>query len=132
MMTVFSFGGHPNTWANQPHRRHWIGSEERCWQLRYTGSACTNNETQRNGNRVDLAPRIGYCTKRVVGGVVGVLFCLRGTLAITSLGSLPVFLLSHFVSHVPLDVWLGVYIGFTECAHFLWHWVSCTCMRKCF
>jgi hypothetical protein len=56
--------------------------------------------------------------------VVGVLFSLRGTLAITSLSSLPVFLLAHVVSHVPLDAWLGVYVGFTVCVHFLWHWVG--------
>jgi len=72
--------------------------------------------------QVDLAPAIGYCAKRVIGGVMGVLFSLRGTLMITSLSSLPVFLLAHFVSHVPLDAWLGVYVGFTVCAHLLWHW----------
>ena len=55
---------------------------------------------------------------------MGVLFSLRGTLAITSLSSLPVFILTHFVSHVPLDAWLGIYVGFSLCAHFLWHSVS--------
>ncbi|KAH9001843.1 hypothetical protein EDB86DRAFT_404606 [Lactarius hatsudake] len=74
--------------------------------------------------QVDLAPGIGYYAKRVVGGAMGVLFSLRGTLAITSLSSLPVFLLAHFISHVPLDTWLGVYVGFSVCAHFLWHWVG--------
>ncbi|KAH9068043.1 hypothetical protein EDB83DRAFT_675603 [Lactarius deliciosus] len=87
--------------------------------------------------QVDLAPGIDYYAKRVVGGgkhthislvvcdtnidanertnehkAMGVLFSLRGTLAITSLSSLPVFLLAHFISHVPLDAWLGVYVGF--------------------
>ncbi|KAN0127279.1 hypothetical protein V8E53_014883 [Lactarius tabidus] len=71
--------------------------------------------------RADLAPAIGYCTKRIVGGAMGVLFSLRGTLAITSLSSLPVFLLAHFFSHVPLDAWLGIYIGFALFALFLWH-----------
>jgi len=74
--------------------------------------------------QVDLAPAIGYSTKRVVGGVMGVLFSLRGALLITSLSSLPVFLLAHVVSHVPLDAWLGVYVGFTVCAHSLWHWTQ--------
>ncbi|KAH9034544.1 hypothetical protein EDB84DRAFT_1486843, partial [Lactarius hengduanensis] len=74
--------------------------------------------------QVDLAPGIGYYAKRVVGGAMGVIFSLRGALAITSLSSLPVFLLAHFISHVPLDAWLGVYVGFSVCAHFLWHWVG--------
>jgi hypothetical protein len=55
---------------------------------------------------------------------MGVLFSLRGTLAITSLSSLPVFLLAHFFSHVPLDAWLGIYIGFALFALFLWHSVG--------
>ncbi|KAH9034191.1 hypothetical protein EDB85DRAFT_1020965 [Lactarius pseudohatsudake] len=63
--------------------------------------------------QVDLAPGIDYYAKRVVGGAMGVLFSLRGALAITSLSSLPVFLLAHFISHVPLDAWLGVYVGFS-------------------
>ena len=90
--------------------------------------------------KVDLAPAIGYCTKRAVRGgqifdsrvvlvlmqitVMGVLFSLRGALAITSLSSLPVFLLAHFVSHVPLDAWLGIYVAFAICAQFLWHSVG--------
>ena len=93
--------------------------------------------------RADLTSAIGYCTTRVVGGgqyahiydsrvtlvliritVLGVLFSLRGTLAVTSLSSLPVFLLSYFVSHVPLDAWLGIYVTFALCAHFLWHSVG--------
>jgi hypothetical protein len=52
--------------------------------------------------------------------VVGVLFSLPGTLTITALSSLPVFLLGHFVSHVSLEVWLVVYILFTACIHFFW------------
>jgi len=71
--------------------------------------------------QVDLAPAIGYCTKRAIGGVMGVLSSLRGTLAITSLSSSPVFLLAHLVSHVPLDAWLGIYVAFALCVHFLWH-----------
>jgi hypothetical protein len=55
---------------------------------------------------------------------MGMLFSLRGTLAITSLSSLPVFLLAYFVSHVPLDAWLGIYVSFALCAHFLWHTVG--------
>ena len=55
---------------------------------------------------------------------MGVLFSLRGTLVITSLSSLPVFLLAHVVPRIPLDAWLGVYVGFTVCVHFLWHWVG--------
>jgi hypothetical protein len=93
--------------------------------------------------QVDLAPAIGYFTKRAVGGgqltqifdsrmvlvltritVMGVLASLRGILAISSLSSLPVFLLAHFVSHVPLDAWLGIYVAFAVCAHFLWHSVG--------
>lgn len=71
--------------------------------------------------RIDLAPAICYFTKCIVGGAMGMLFSLRGTLAITSLSSLPVFLLAYFVSHVPLDAWLGIYVSFALCAHFLWH-----------
>ena len=93
--------------------------------------------------RVDLTPSIGYCTTRVVGGgqhahiydsrvalvliritVIGALLSLRGTLAVTSLSSLPVFLLAYFVSHVPLDAWLGIYVAFALCAHFLWYSVG--------
>ena len=91
----------------------------------------------------DLTPAIGYCTTRIVGGsqhahiydsrvtlvltritVMGVLFSLRGTLAVSSLSSLPVFLLAYFVSHVPLDAWLGIYVAFALWAHFLWHSVG--------
>ena len=56
--------------------------------------------------------------------VVGVLFALHGTLTITALSSLPVFLLAHFVSHVSREVWLAVYICLTSCVHFFWLRVS--------
>ena len=56
--------------------------------------------------------------------VTGVLFSFRGTLAVTSLSSLPVFLLANYVSQVPPDAWLGVYVAFTLCAHFLSYWVG--------
>ena len=112
----------------------------------YTGSACTKNDTPRNGNgsfKLIWRPRsviaqsvwlevVGTLTSGTPCGagidehtVMGVLFSLHGTLVITSLSSLPVFLLAHYVSHVPLDAWLGVYAGFAVCAHFFWHWV-CT------
>ena len=103
------------------------------------------NETQRNGNgssnliwllrsviaqsvwsegvsTLHLDTRVVLVFMRIA--VLGVLFSLRGTLAITSLSSLPVFILAHFVSSVPLDAWLGIYVGFALCSHFLWHSVS--------
>jgi hypothetical protein len=57
--------------------------------------------------------------------VAGVLFALHGTLTITALSNIPVVLLAHFVSHIPLDVWLAVYIGLTTCVHLVW-------LRVCF
>ena len=51
-------------------------------------------------------------------------FSLRGTLAVTSLSTLPVSLLAYFTSHIPLDVWLGIYVAFALYAHFLWHSVG--------
>jgi hypothetical protein len=91
---------------------------------------------------VDLTHSICYGTKRFVGGgeylaswrtsspdddvneptvtVAGSLFALHGTLTITALCTLPVFLLGHFVSHVSLDIWLVVYVLFTACVHSFW------------
>jgi hypothetical protein len=56
--------------------------------------------------------------------VAGVLFALNGTLTITALSSLPVFLLAHFVSQVSLDTWMAVYVALTACVHFFWLRVS--------
>ncbi|KAI0252316.1 hypothetical protein BJV78DRAFT_370620 [Lactifluus subvellereus] len=69
---------------------------------------------------VDLAHSISYSAKRFIGGVAGVLFALHGTLTITALSSLPVFLLAHFVSHVSLDIWLAAHICLTSCVLFFW------------
>ena len=55
--------------------------------------------------------------------VVGALFSLRDTLSIAVLSSLLAFIAAHFALHVPLNAWLGIYVGFAVCAHFLWHWV---------
>jgi len=70
--------------------------------------------------QVDLIPAIRYCFLRFLGGVLGVLFTLQGTLAISSLSSIPIFLLAHFVPRVTLEIWLLVYICFTLCVHFFW------------
>lgn len=56
--------------------------------------------------------------------VLGVLFSLQGTLAITSLCSIPVFLFSRFIPRIALDIWLVVYICFTLGAHYSWMKVS--------
>jgi hypothetical protein len=56
--------------------------------------------------------------------VLGVLFALHGTLTVTSLCSLPVFLLAHCVPRVRFEVWLVVYVCFTVCVHFPWMKVS--------
>lgn len=69
---------------------------------------------------VDLTPTICYSFMRFVGGVLGVLFSLQGTLAITSLCSIPVFLFAHFIPRIALDIWLVVYICFTLGAHYSW------------
>lgn len=55
---------------------------------------------------------------------MAVLLSLRGTLAVTSLSSLPVYLLAYFVSHVPLNAWFGIYVAFALYAHILWHSVG--------
>jgi hypothetical protein len=49
--------------------------------------------------------------------VLGVFFAIRGSLAITSLSSVPVFLLAYFLPGVSLDLWLGIYVMFTFCVH---------------
>ncbi|KAH9961430.1 hypothetical protein BGW80DRAFT_894715 [Lactifluus volemus] len=69
---------------------------------------------------IDLTYSICYGAKRFVGGVAGVLFVFRGTPTITALSSIPVALLAHFVSHIPLDVWLAVYIVLTACVNTVW------------
>ncbi|KAI9459827.1 hypothetical protein F5148DRAFT_274400 [Russula earlei] len=74
--------------------------------------------------RVDLAHAIGYCLKRFGGGLVGVLFALQGTLTITSLSCLPVFILAYFIPRVPLDIWLVIYVCFMACVHYAWRRVS--------
>jgi len=56
--------------------------------------------------------------------VLGVLFTLHGTLTISSLSSIPLFLLAHLVPRVTLEIWLLVYICFTLCVHFSWLRVS--------
>ncbi|KAI9435757.1 hypothetical protein H4582DRAFT_1968557 [Lactarius indigo] len=128
MATVFSFGITKGilTYMGQstaPTTLDWVGGALLAVALYWIGLYEQENAKKWGWFfQVDLAPGIGYCAKRVVGGVMGILFSLRGTLAITSLSSLPVFLLAHFVSHVPVDAWLGVYVGFTICAQFLWHW----------
>ena len=89
--------------------------------------------------QVDLTPTICYSFLRFVGGgeyitlntlalpvltrankstVLGALFALQGTLAITSLCSIPVFLLAHFIPRIVLDIWLVVYVCFTLGAHY--------------
>jgi hypothetical protein len=68
---------------------------------------------------------------------LGVLFALQGTLTITSLCSVPFFLLAHFIPHVSLDIWLVAYTWFTLCVHYFWmrvsvivHLVSCSFNRR--
>ena len=56
--------------------------------------------------------------------VLGVLFALQGTLVITSLCSIPVFVLAHVIPRVSLDIWLVAYICFTLCVHYSWMRVS--------
>jgi len=70
--------------------------------------------------QVDLTPAICYSFLRFVGGVLGVIFALQGTLAITSLCSIPIFLLAHFIPRLSLDICLVVYICFTLCVHYFW------------
>ncbi len=41
--------------------------------------------------------------------VLGVLFAIRGSLAIASLSSVPVFLLIYLLPGFPRDLWLGIY-----------------------
>ncbi|KAI0263231.1 hypothetical protein BC834DRAFT_844657 [Gloeopeniophorella convolvens] len=69
---------------------------------------------------VDLVWSIRYFIKRFVGGAAGVLFTLRGILSITSLVSLPIFLLAHFLPGVSLDTWALTYIGLAAWAYALW------------
>ncbi|KAF8260069.1 hypothetical protein EI94DRAFT_1689981 [Lactarius quietus] len=129
MMTVFSFGIIKGilTYMGQstaPTTLDWVSGALLAVVLYWIGLYEERaSKTWEWFFQVDLAPAIGHCTKRVVGGVMGVLFSLHGALTITSLSSLPVFLLAHFVSHVPVDAWLGIYVGVALCAHFLWHWI---------
>ncbi|KAF8460710.1 hypothetical protein DFH94DRAFT_123393 [Russula ochroleuca] len=74
--------------------------------------------------QVDVTRAICYCYLCFTGGVIGVLFAIQGTLAITSLSSVPVFLLARFIPGVSLDLWLGVYVLFTVCVHLAWLRVS--------
>ncbi|KAI0298129.1 hypothetical protein B0F90DRAFT_830869 [Multifurca ochricompacta] len=69
---------------------------------------------------IDLTPAIIYSFKRFVGGVFGVIFALHGTLTVTSLSSLPFFLLAYLVPRVSLNVWSVVYVCFAICVQFFW------------
>ena len=99
--------------------------------------------------QVDVTRAICYCYLRFTGGgegplhlggcsrspvtltvtdtggiVIGVLFAIQGTLVVTSLSSVPIFLLAHFLPRISLDLWLGVYVLFTVCVHLAWSRVS--------
>jgi len=60
----------------------------------------------------------------IVGGVLslalGVLFALGGTLTITSLSSIPIFIVAHFVPRVHLNIWLLIYICFMGSVRRVW------------
>ncbi|KAH9034545.1 hypothetical protein EDB84DRAFT_62163 [Lactarius hengduanensis] len=62
--------------------------------------------------QVDLAPGIGYCAKRVVGGAMGVPFCFSGAFTAVSLSNSAVIPLEHSFPQVPAGAWFGVVIGF--------------------
>jgi len=66
---------------------------------------------------LDLVPSICYCFWRFIGGVISVLLALGGTLTITSLSSIPIFIVAHFVPRVHLNIWLLIYICFMGCVH---------------
>lgn len=70
--------------------------------------------------QVDLTRAICYCVLRFMGGVLGVLFAIQGSLTITSLSSVPIFLLVYFLPGVSRDLWLGIYVMFTICVHLIW------------
>ncbi|KAH9034190.1 hypothetical protein EDB85DRAFT_1021401 [Lactarius pseudohatsudake] len=74
--------------------------------------------------QVDLAPGIGYCAKRVVGGAMGVPFCFSGAFTAVSLSNSAVIPLEHFFPQVPVGAWFGVVIGFYVSAYNL------TCSRR--
>jgi hypothetical protein len=65
---------------------------------------------------------------------LGVLFAIRGSLVITSLSSVPVFLFAYLLQGVPRDLWLGIYVMFTICVHLTWLRVSlfvpCVVLQK--
>jgi len=70
--------------------------------------------------QVDLTRAICYFVLRFMGGVLGVFFAIRGSLAITSLSSVPVFLFASFLPGVSRDLWLGIFVMFTICVHLTW------------
>ncbi|KAI9434265.1 hypothetical protein BJY52DRAFT_1198255 [Lactarius psammicola] len=78
--------------------------------------------------QVDLAPGIGYFTKRVVGGVMGLLFSRpiqrHNVLLGSSLGNLAVLLLDRSTLHVPLGALIWVFLSSLVGVVSLWYWVG--------
>ena len=52
------------------------------------------------------------------------LFALGGTFTITSLSSIPIFIVAHFVPRVHLNIWLLIYICFMGSVHCVWMLVN--------
>jgi hypothetical protein len=75
--------------------------------------------------QVDLAPGIGYYTKRVVGEVMWLLFVFDGLLFISSLGNflgnLSVLLFLITVPHISRGAPWGIYIVVFVAVHVLWY-----------
>jgi hypothetical protein len=75
--------------------------------------------------QVDLAPGIGYCTKRVVGEVMWLLFLFDGLLFISLLGNflgnLAGLLFVITAPHIPRGAPWGIYIVVFLGVHVLWY-----------
>jgi hypothetical protein len=78
--------------------------------------------------QVDLAPKIGYATKRVVGEVMWPLFFLDGLIVIFSLGNflgnLAVLLIVLSIPHLSQDFLWGIFIGVFVGVLVLWYSVD--------
>jgi len=77
---------------------YWIGQYESVYSTRWVWFF-----------QVDLIRSIRCCVLRFMGGVIGVLFAIRGSLAISWWRSAPVFLFAYLLQGVPRDLWLGIY-----------------------
>ncbi|KAH9956701.1 hypothetical protein BC827DRAFT_1229584 [Russula dissimulans] len=78
-------------------------------------------------NGIELV--VCYYFWRFVGGVICVLFALGGTLTITSLSSIPIFIIAHFVPRFHLNIWLLVYVCFMCFVHIVRMLVNAITLR---